>query len=357
MPFEPIYKAEPETPGDALVMLGALEIIREERSLSALTVSGNSILRQIAEEFRYSSIFVQNSNVISTPDYDPPVVDLSSLLEHLRDTDPVAKLLVARIKELEGGVLTQQTSQVSFPDKAFQFSRHVRLGDSISVLIGLEAYCVANDIKSVEVVENDIFSALTKLFDFRRIKLVRDADSQLHDADKLLEHSSWYSPWLKRFSNTLHQEFGGRYPAKISVPKLLAVPQEEPDLKGKFCCQFDSRSHKEPSIGFAAHSIRLLCPSENTIILGGLDTSRYLGESFRYITGDLDRCVNILFHAKAFIGCDSGLAHLAGILGLPSIVINYAEYESVQEFFRSYPATVVLNNKIIELTLSHNVGR
>lgn len=75
--------------------------------------------------------------------------------------------------------------------------------------------------------------------------------------------------------------------------------------------------------------------ASNWQCLGGLDSHDYgLGP---VLTKDIKGIIHNLHSCKFFIGCDSGLSHLAGALGIPSKIFILAGcYHCVGEYYKSY---------------------
>jgi hypothetical protein len=73
--------------------------------------------------------------------------------------------------------------------------------------------------------------------------------------------------------------------------------------------------------------LQLLKRIQNPIIVvGGLDSDKYLGVEFNYKFGNLIESSQWIKSSQYFFGCDSGMSHLAGALGIEIKIITCAAY-------------------------------
>lgn len=222
--------------------------------------------------------------------------------------------------------------------------RPPHLGDALSLLCGLQQYAADNTIRA-SAVREPMIRDLLDLFEFPAIELT-DAEATI-DGTGLFSAIPWEGFWLRRFGTYLARRFGGRFGDNCYLPRPKRRPTEKENV---VLCQFDSRSAAQmPSV-----TVRRLLSSvfhgRRIAAVGGLDTSPYLGTDFEYRRGTLAFVVDQLQRCQHFIGVDSGMAHLAGVLGTPSTVINLIDFRIVHSFFSGYPGTAVLDkDRLLEL--------
>lgn len=216
---------------------------------------------------------------------------------------------------------------------AISFWEGAHLGDSLGMLIACENFARANDIL-LPVRTTPLFQAIYDLFKFEHLHLVptESAMLYLHPFGKDFEHLGWVGGIVK----VIQLATGGKMPVQLSIPELR---QKEPQkFEDVILCQFDGRSGgvwpKQTILEFLRRY-----EDQKLVILGGPDTKSYLGDEFEYRIGDLQFLINQLLSCKRFVGTDSGLAHLASILGLeidllPSPLVDA---KLVQGIFSYYP--------------------
>ena len=83
--------------------------------------------------------------------------------------------------------------------------------------------------------------------------------------------------------------------------------------------------------------IELASFGKSVTVLGGPDTVQYLGTDVPYVLGDVKTIANRLLECDHLIAADSGIAHLAGYLGVPVYLTNTIRFEQVFIFYRHYP--------------------
>lgn len=106
--------------------------------------------------------------------------------------------------------------------------------------------------------------------------------------------------------------------------------------------QFDSRNALRNNRKiYNFRLITRLLGYEQVVLIGGPDSKIYESHECRY--GDIAYIVDELMKAELFIGCDSGISHLAGALGIPSIVIPLDSYNLLSPVYREYSDTMLFN--------------
>jgi hypothetical protein len=210
--------------------------------------------------------------------------------------------------------------------------KHSRLGDSISFLVGLESICRENNMEAY-VCRQKIYRDLLKCFSFQKIKFVEYSDDAVC-LDELFGASSWEEFWLDRIRNSLGKHFGLNSVSPSHIPECN-IPKLNTQ-SNIVCVQLDSRSAINLDLQFSKNILNLLNKRYNVKILGGMDSKKYLGNEFEYSFGDIEHEIKELYNCKFFVGVDSGIAHLAGILGVKSYIINLIEQRTVFNFFSGY---------------------
>ena len=81
-----------------------------------------------------------------------------------------------------------------------------------------------------------------------------------------------------------------------------------------YCYQFDGQSIPEQKNPPPADAECILQRAEVTSGLPGIRLGKHLG---------LSRCVDLLAGAAFFVGCDSGISHIAHSVGVPTFLLRY----------------------------------
>jgi hypothetical protein len=243
---------------------------------------------------------------------------------------------------IEGATIAQLVTEIPqvavqpFPGE-FRLKTHVRLGDGIGVLTALDCYCATNGIASVAVDGGPTFAEIARVFEFRHV-VVGPVSDRAFDADELFAGASWHEPWAKRIVRRLRAHFGGE-DADVEWPRVRLADVEKEDI---VLGQFDTRS----AAPLAAREIKAVLEQvvgrQAFAFVGGVDTTPYL-EGYEYRLGDLEFIVRQLMACRYFVGVDSGVAHLAGTLGVPAYVLNAIDLNVVQKMFGAYPNMTILN--------------
>jgi hypothetical protein len=223
-----------------------------------------------------------------------------------------------------------------FPS-AFRFRTHTRLGDGIGVLTALDCYCAANGIPSVVVDGGPTFAAIAELFEFRHVAVGPSGDDAF-EADELFAQASWHEPWAKRIVRRLRAHFGGR-DAEVTWPRVRISGVEKEDV---VLGQFDTRSAAPLKAREIRAVIDAVAGPGPFALVGGVDTAPYV-QGYEYRLGDLAFIVRQLLACQYFVGVDSGVAHLAGILGVRSYLVNAIDLGVVQKMFGAYTNTTFLD--------------
>jgi hypothetical protein len=218
---------------------------------------------------------------------------------------------------------------------AVSFWSGAHLGDSLGMLIASENFARANGI-TLRVKSTPLFEEIETLFAFEHIRLVEGWEPMIH------VHPFGYNfeelGWMKGIARALQLSLGGVLPEEVKMPRLhLEVLPKKEDV---VLVQFDGRSG---GVWSAATLRRFLAAYSDSkmAVIGGPDTRAYLGETFEYRKGNLPFIIRELLACKKFVGTDSGMAHLACVLGLKiDLLFSPAVSERlVRGIFSSYPQT------------------
>ena len=121
--------------------------------------------------------------------------------------------------------------------------------------------------------------------------------------------------------------------------KSLLLPKNEinyGDKKTYF--QVDNRSSHKSKISLSKiQKINFILKKSkyNTIGIGGKDTKKDM--PFPYHLGDLETIISSMKSAAQFVGVDSGMSHVAGLLGVPSeIFITHRDPEDIKDIIDLY---------------------
>jgi|GEM_PF-1795253 len=229
-----------------------------------------------------------------------------------------------------------ENAAITLPvNMAISFWSGAHLGDSLGMLIASENFARANGIM-LRVKSTPLFEEICELFVFDHIRLVNEWEPMIH------VHPFGYNfeelGWMKGIAKALQLSLGGVLPAEVRMPRLRL--RVFPKKENVVLVQFDGRSG---GVWSAASLRRFLAAYSGSkiAVIGGPDTSGYLGESFEYRKGNLPFIVQELLACKTFVGTDSGIAHLACVLGLKiDLLFSPAVIERlVRGIFSSYPQT------------------
>lgn len=241
-----------------------------------------------------------------------------------------------------GAEIRQHVSEIPhvavrpFPAE-IRFRTHTRLGDGIGVLTAIDSYCAANGIPSVVVEGGPTFVDIAAVFEFRHV-VVGPAGEHAFDADELFAQASWHEPWAKRIVRRLRAHFGGD-DAEIVWPRVRIHDVEKEDV---VLGQFDTRSAAPLKAREMRAVVDAVAGPGKFALVGGVDTQPYL-DGCEYRLGDLAFIVRQLLACQYFVGVDSGVAHLAGTLGVRSYVVNAIDLDVVQKMFGAYPNMTILD--------------
>jgi hypothetical protein len=212
--------------------------------------------------------------------------------------------------------------------------RRLHLGDGFSVLSGIEQYAVENDLGVIGVSGQQVLGDILAVFRFDHVEWKNGPPT--HWIDELFWANPWDQPWLIRFKRALACTFGGKCSERFYIPYLSSAPPYS--YEDIVLCQFDGRSApRRFTIDEIRKILSRLSEGRRVVVLGGPDTERYLGSDFEYRLGDLRFISTQLKNCRHFIGCDSGISHVAGVLGIRSYVISTFDLPLIKAIYRGCP--------------------
>jgi hypothetical protein len=325
---------------DLLNILKSLEFIRLKKNIKEVLCFINSDIccsaaLDLVKEYHFNITLSQNQikNSLQIDD----IYECSSCFGDYS--------LVSFYENCTGEKINFENSKLD-PSLVYSVKDFTRLGDSLAIIAGLESYCKSNNIDKIRMLSNSLLKDIVHIFDINHIKLINETQSNCVDLSYVYRLSNWNTPWLKRFSTVLSLIFNGNNPIKTNL-------ELHKDLKENFeevvYCQFDTRSSNKDLILESQKIIGDFTRTEIVKVLGGYDTPKYLGNSLDYILGDIETIIKKLLSCKYFIGCDSGIGHLAGVLEVKSYIFNFTDYDPVYNFFKDYENTTVIPYNIIKL--------
>lgn len=71
--------------------------------------------------------------------------------------------------------------------------------------------------------------------------------------------------------------------------------------------------------------------------IGGKDTPNYFGDKIKYIRLNIQGLISHMQMCEMFIGCDSGMSHLAGVLGVPAKIYIMGQcFACLKQYYSGY---------------------
>ncbi|MBV9576247.1 MAG: hypothetical protein JO149_06455 [Gammaproteobacteria bacterium] len=296
------------------------------------------LIRQIVLEYAFHGIILieksecKNFKLINV-DEDISSFTIGSHILLDKFSDSFFKKRINKLKNSHANLISE--------NKVYTLQRHKGLGDSLSFLYGLDNFCTVNNIKVLYVTGIPLYKEIIEIFTIRHIKYLDTYDNPI-SLDNIFSIASWGIPWMKRFYESLSVVTGSRikYIRPLSLRRLNVSEFGNSDI---IVCQFDSRSSYQSNLKLIAKKIlESFYLNDKLVILGGIDTKKYLGSNYAYELGDLNFIVNKLITCQYFIGSDSGIGHLAGLLGIKSYIFNFTDFEPVFHFFKEYNNTIIV---------------
>ncbi|WP_107499078.1 hypothetical protein [Streptomyces sp. SM12] len=344
-PEPPAHFAAADLPvRDCVELAAGLASYARRYGLAHVEVSGPPELGELIEEFGLDEVHFVDS-------HRRPAVDIEATPRTWRCGQRGLRCLSDQLIDAAhappGRVATASTLAEG---TVLRFTRHNRLGDALGIVTGLEHYCRDNAVASVAVTGSPALAEVVEVFACERVRYAPLSDRAV-SGDAIFARSSWSLPWLDRFHHSVSDTYGGRVRHCVT-PLLLRQEPERPEREDVVYCQFDARSGTALPLRSARRLLSQVAAHGDVHVLGGPDTQYYLGHDVTYVRAELPEMVARLLSCRLFIGCDSGLGHLAGCLAVPGLIVSTDDFETTWSFFRNYASLSVIPLAAAELLLS-----
>ncbi|MGW1374740.1 glycosyltransferase family 9 protein [Streptomyces sp. NPDC002446] len=328
---------------DCVELAAGLASYARKHGLARVEVSGPSAMGDLIEEFGFDEVRFVDA-------HHKPAVDIAAVPRTWRCGQRGLRCLSDQLVDAAKDPSGAGTSMSTLPGGAvMRFARHNRLGDALSIVTGLERYCHDNAVTSVAVTGSPILAEVVEVFACERVSYA-PSPSEAISGDTIFARSSWSVPWLDRFNHAVTDTFGGR--ARHRVPPLPLRQAPTPSGRESVVyCQLDARSSTAPPRDSARRLLGQVAAHGEVRVLGGPDTAAYLGHDLTYVRAELPEMVARLLSCRLFVGCDSGLGHLAGCLGVPGLIVSTDDFETTWSFFRGYASLSVIPLAAAEVLL------
>ncbi|MEO3756224.1 glycosyltransferase family 9 protein [Streptomyces sp. B6B3] len=328
---------------DCVELVAGLASYARKTGLTHVEVTGPSMIGDLIDEFGFDEVHFVEA-------HEESAVDIAAAPQTWRCGQRGLRCLSDQLVDTVGALSHEGTPPSTLLDGAMMlFTVHNRLGDALSIVTGLEHYCRDNGVASVVVTGSHALAGVVETFACERVSYVASTCEAI-SGDAIFARSSWSLPWLDRFNHAVTDAHGGR--AHYRIPPLPLREEPAPGAQEDVVyCQFDARSTTPPPRDLARRLLRQVSAHGDVRVLGGPDTAEYLGPGLTYVRADLVEMVARLRSCRLFVGCDSGLGHLAGCLGVPGLIIATDDFETTWSFFRGYASLSVIPLAATELLL------
>ncbi len=215
----------------------------------------------------------------------------------------------------------------------YYVSSVIELGDLVWLMFLMENVGKTKGLKMVLSVDEDDYRTdrINDIVDLEFLKV-----KKCKDGIPIIKHYRKSYTTDYHFNQYTHEFFSEKYGTiNFSLPHSKIERSYGKDV----LCQFDCRTKKQ----FPLHKAKKIVKHVNGIAIGGLDTQKYLGDSVEYRLGDIQYIASQLSSCKFFIGADSGISHMAGLLGIESYVIFKKQIRGlIEKVYPSYPNTKLI---------------
>ncbi|NJQ13593.1 glycosyltransferase family 9 protein [Streptomyces bohaiensis] len=328
---------------DCVELAVGLASYARRHGLARVEVSGPPVLGELIEEFGLDQVHFVDT-------HQQPAVDIEATPRTWRCGQRGLRCFSDQLADTAHAPRGAATSASTLAEgTVLRFARHNRLGDALSIVTGLEHYCCDNAVKSVAVTGSPILSQVVELFACERVRSA-PASTGAVSGDAIFARASWSLPWLDRFHHSVHETYGGRVRYGLAPLPLRERPARR-EREDVVYCQFDARSGTPLPRPSARRLVSQAALHGDVRILGGPDTSDYLGSGVTYVRAELSEIVARLLSCRFFVGCDSGLGHLAGCLDVPGVIVSTDDFETTWSFFRNYSSLNVIPSAAADLLL------
>jgi hypothetical protein len=216
------------------------------------------------------------------------------------------------------------------------------LGDMCAAIYILENWGKIKKINH-EVCGNVLFKKIIDLTEVEYVSWTDSVSDSVRMADTFVHPGEHWIIAFKRFvtNNGFLINFCKPLKSKIKPNKYF---------KNYNLVQFDGRLSNSNNFSLNKKEIKKIIKKhckKNIGIIGGKDTEFYLGSEYEYFLGNLNNIIECLLGCDYFLGCDSGISHLAGMYGVKShIFILNPEFDKIKDFYKIYKNNICHNNNI-----------
>jgi hypothetical protein len=220
------------------------------------------------------------------------------------------------------------------------------LGDKLAIMYLLENHGRISRETHL-LLTNALFKSIYNLFKFEHVELVSNYPTR-KDVNIFKDiHRGWLKErnFVASVCRFFCEELAlSPYSCEPLQSKILEYQQEDITL-----VQFDGRTSRRHGVGMNKEEIKLVMgklANYRVVVLGGPDTRKYLGNKTEYRIGGLRFLVKHMMRCKEFVGCDSGLSHLAGIVGVPSKIVILHKNQGIENAYKIYQNTLVYKHNL-----------
>lgn len=243
----------------------------------------------------------------------------------------------------------------------------ISFGDAITVLLALSNLCIKNTC-TCSISAPPVFKELLDVFDFSKttylgaggrenvdvrigMNYVKSVGDYMYDRKETCDTTVSI-----QFAQQVAKEIGVECFEKVIFPKCKVVADKH--IPNQILCQFDAaltsnkRKIEKLFPGYksnrGSHDYNLTLDQMKLVLktfttdadkiaaIGGPNTKKYLGDDFEYRIGDVAYLTKELLGCKMFIGSDSGMSHLAGILGVSAKIVILSSFVCAKVWYQIY---------------------
>jgi len=210
------------------------------------------------------------------------------------------------------------------------------LGDCVLLLYILENIG-RRDQQTHRVSNHPLMSEIHALFDLEFVAISTTITEEVRNLWDI--HTAMKGD---HFVTSLDIFFRKYYDLDSEICQPLRTKVESSEKSDITLVQFDGRTNKRRKVAMSpleqSHVIAELTEPPVAAI-GGPETKTYLGPNFEYRLGPISKIISELLGCRRFVGCDSGISHLAGALDIDSTVIIAHPSKELSSVYKLYHNT------------------
>jgi len=204
------------------------------------------------------------------------------------------------------------------------------IGDKIATIFSMEN-CGRQTGEKFEICGDLVSKEICDLFELGFVEFTTDTSGSIVSVDVRGKKSTdeyvknGYIHYISRIKKYLEENHGYNSSLAVSLKPVNYIRT----VGDYVVCQFDSRFAKCHTFGLSNQEINRIIKNhiaheEKIFAIGGEETELYLNDlnnyDFCYKFGNFDYLLKIIMGCNRFVGVDSGMSHLAGVVGIPSEV-------------------------------------